>query len=1080
MPESDAPRTVPTQEAEPWEPTASDPVLSTSPEPGTPGNVPPGDDLDLHIGWDRFERLVLSLARGVLGLRGVKFRRYGVQGQPQYGIDLAGREPDGGYTVIQCKEYRTFTAGDLRAAVEVFATGRRPFGARRLIVATSADTQSTQVAEELSRLQGVYDDLELDLWGSEQLNEHLRSQGDVVARFWTRETAETFCTGAPPAGVPVPLPDRQEQAERILIGPLQTSDVAPILRTADAKRSTAPEESARSYGELADRLYDAGFRGHAVAVRARQLDALVEARLVDQAIDLAALLAVTALHLGDREEPRRLLHRIEKLASEVRASGAELSAGAQRHARLVSAAVGGVVHPLGDFEALRTVLEEPADAPAYQPLLVLLLTEHLLASDPGRLQGLDALIGTAVAHADAEPIARVTEDAAIRLRLVRAEYDLAERAALKRLARRHLVSGRHAALISAREGRRCALEGRAEEAVESWRDGIYDAIHAGLTEDAADWLYAVRGVNVQYGPLTTELDDEHRLAQALRATERGRLLDRVRSFREHALSAKVDGKLVQAALSARRWHTDTVITGSWASEMEALEFLGDLYRDSGEPALAAQYYQRSGRAKKLQKLAKTVGDLLLPMEPIADAPWWVLHARAAQAEAQADLIDDERAGILLSELTALAERGRSGELVESPFYNLTHQATRSACALAARGTPAQALALLDLLASDVPRGPNQYRHSDDCHASACVAIAQAHPEVAQAALARLFDLAEGGAHRALELVVEDEVVELLAARQEDAEPVGGADGPEAVAPDGWAELRARVGRLDDQGLYLADVARTLVDPGHPAVRQRAEQAKDRILQRPDPEPGHTAFGTRLVTDAYLVGSLDAASRTACLDKLVAVATDAREVAATRRDALVGVRNLVVDLPVDVQRRVFETAKGFVRGEQAGSHLDGEVTGTPHPLSSFKISMGSASLRGEGLLLAAGSASTPEAHVWVREQAIGLLAGDDASELHAAALALGRLPREAAAEVDANLMLAHGHIGVRQAGAVLCLGHPTRYRDTAVRLAQEGDYRLRRTLAQIAAGAGPEVSELAAEILDILRRDPRHSVRVEAS
>ncbi len=52
-------------------------------------------DLDLQLGWDRFEKLILAVARRALGLRGIKFRRYGVQGQAQHGIDLAGREPDG-------------------------------------------------------------------------------------------------------------------------------------------------------------------------------------------------------------------------------------------------------------------------------------------------------------------------------------------------------------------------------------------------------------------------------------------------------------------------------------------------------------------------------------------------------------------------------------------------------------------------------------------------------------------------------------------------------------------------------------------------------------------------------------------------------------------------------------------------------------------------------------------------------------------------------------------------------------------------------------------------------------------------
>jgi hypothetical protein len=49
-----------------WRSISSDPVLSRPPAPGFPGNVPPGDDLRLDIGWDRFEQLLVFVAQGVL------------------------------------------------------------------------------------------------------------------------------------------------------------------------------------------------------------------------------------------------------------------------------------------------------------------------------------------------------------------------------------------------------------------------------------------------------------------------------------------------------------------------------------------------------------------------------------------------------------------------------------------------------------------------------------------------------------------------------------------------------------------------------------------------------------------------------------------------------------------------------------------------------------------------------------------------------------------------------------------------------------------------------------------------------
>lgn len=186
--------------------------------PGRPGDRPAGEDLSLDIGWERFEKLMVHVSRGFLGLRGIRFRRYGTPGQAQHGIDLAGREPDGRYTVVQCKEYQTFTAPELRAAVKLFAGGRRPFHAYRFIVAVSCSTGTTQREDALHDLQTEHADLVLDLWGAEQINDVLRYQADTVARFWTRETANVFRTGAPLSGVPAPPPDLAQQADQILIG----------------------------------------------------------------------------------------------------------------------------------------------------------------------------------------------------------------------------------------------------------------------------------------------------------------------------------------------------------------------------------------------------------------------------------------------------------------------------------------------------------------------------------------------------------------------------------------------------------------------------------------------------------------------------------------------------------------------------------------------------------------------------------------------------------------------------------------------------------------------------------------------
>ncbi|NML51599.1 hypothetical protein HHL19_21750 [Streptomyces sp. R302] len=88
----------------------------------------------------------------------------------------------------------------------------------------------------------------------------------------------------------------------------------PILRAAKDEYATAPEQSARKYGDIATRMEDAGFRGHATVLRERQLEALQAAEARDHAADLAARLAAEALHAGDRHEPRRLAGLLDELA----------------------------------------------------------------------------------------------------------------------------------------------------------------------------------------------------------------------------------------------------------------------------------------------------------------------------------------------------------------------------------------------------------------------------------------------------------------------------------------------------------------------------------------------------------------------------------------------------------------------------------------------------------------------------------------------------------------------------------------------------------------------------------------------
>ena len=72
----------------------------------------------------------------------------------------------------------------------------------------------------------------------------------------------------------------------------------------------------------------------------------------------------------------------ESTGAYARENAGKVSTATVRHAELISAAVSAATHPLGNSNALITVLRNPPPglpAPTYQPLLVLLLAELTLA-----------------------------------------------------------------------------------------------------------------------------------------------------------------------------------------------------------------------------------------------------------------------------------------------------------------------------------------------------------------------------------------------------------------------------------------------------------------------------------------------------------------------------------------------------------------------------------------------------------------------------------------------------------------------------------------------------------------------------
>ena len=151
--------------------------------------------------------MLIALAADVDDLAEV--RRYGVHGQAQHGIDAVGFSRTGGQAyAYQAKRVQSFTKNDLATAIAVFAGGRRPFDARRLVIAVATDANRTEVVEGLAAARREHADLTIELWDAGRINDLLRSRPPIVCVFFGDEVAQRFCLGG---RLPGRVPDRRRR-----------------------------------------------------------------------------------------------------------------------------------------------------------------------------------------------------------------------------------------------------------------------------------------------------------------------------------------------------------------------------------------------------------------------------------------------------------------------------------------------------------------------------------------------------------------------------------------------------------------------------------------------------------------------------------------------------------------------------------------------------------------------------------------------------------------------------------------------------------------------------------------------------
>ncbi|MFC8663973.1 restriction endonuclease [Streptomyces sp. NPDC057199] len=245
--------------------------------------------LNTHeLPWETVEHLVAWLAREVEGCQEAWL--YGTRGQAQHGIDVVGIS-GGDATVYQAKDLKEFTDRDLEKAVNKYAGGRRPFGAQRLVIVTTADANRTEIREKLADLRTANPDLAIELWNRQKLSELLRDQPRIVTVFFGPATTTGFCPA--PEAPPVRPQQQVPAAQALLRGPVAHLGLEADLAAADEVRDRDPVTAATAFAKIAEQLEKTLYAPHAAALRRQQSAALHAAGDHDAAVrvDLAVMSA---------------------------------------------------------------------------------------------------------------------------------------------------------------------------------------------------------------------------------------------------------------------------------------------------------------------------------------------------------------------------------------------------------------------------------------------------------------------------------------------------------------------------------------------------------------------------------------------------------------------------------------------------------------------------------------------------------------------------------------------------------------------------------------------------------------------
>ncbi|MFC8952363.1 hypothetical protein ACFT8P_06925 [Streptomyces sp. NPDC057101] len=816
-------------------------------------------------------------------------------------------------------------------------------------------------------------------------------------------------------------------SDAVLRGPIRSLDQGERLRQAEERLSETPLESAALFGQVADRLEGSPFIHHAAIVRGRQCAALESGASLAEAARIRVDLGWRYYFAGDAFSVGQSIRAVEGYSE-------SLPPDIQR-------AVSGLSHAAAFGYSRRVTLDDLAASfdcmePSDQGVVnvAIALSEESIAWR--RIDLIDSRRGAISALAQGLPRDESGLVVEARLRMCLAESD-GDWSGLIGEARSTYPPS-VTAWIAARHARYLCLTGDPDEAIRRWQDAIDGAVASRLNDSAADWLYALRAVRVQYDRIGEDLNDIHRIAQSLRSTGTGSVLPEPYPLAERALSRMLDSKWPDALQFLHLNLRHAAVSASWSAELAAHERFGDLFDATGKWDEVPLHYVRSGKMKKLKELAKKWPNRSLDFGPPCNLtpPWERKAACEFASHAGKHFSRDAARAWSKYTLERIVDSVQTGANLSAWLPAFASNADEASIE--------DARQFLDLMASSLKREPGTHRRTDDSLINAVVKMHESHPVLLSPVVEMLCDA----------MLLENEV-------SQNALHMG--QGILAQDPD---RVLRRLGAVAASGGFYAALSLALAgcdtDPCLDIARKKYEE----YVRPLEIQPGVLTLRMGEESNvAILVRILGEEERVAFSKAMLSRMLETQDLETNRASAVMAVAVIGPTLPDQAKESMFNTLLEFARDPAPSvvSMVHGD-----DPFSRFKVLEGDTSLAALSVEAAGELAGTSDQYEALQQLATTLLSSTGNANSRSIARMLRGIP-EGELRLDVQMLANHSNPWVRCFAAMAWARNPKKWPNLGDRLSVDVDPGVRLMLARCLSDE-PECEPVRTVLRGDYRRD----------